>query len=85
MQFLDKKRTLDDIKIDVNYFKTDVRTKIRKVRYDLLKKHFSSLKVVYISFVESMYEFFYTRSNNYRMQDPLFLLGILIQKNSSLI
>lgn len=35
-QFLDKKKQLDDIKIDVNYFKTDVRDKLREVRYGLL-------------------------------------------------
>jgi len=32
-----------------------------------------------------MYEYFNKQSNNYRSQDPLFILGIVIQKNQSLV
>ena len=82
---MDKNKRLDSIKVDPDYFKVDVRTKLKQVRYDLMRQCFSGFKMYYISFVEAMYEFFQTNSNNHRIQDPLFLLGIVIQKNQNLV
>lgn len=51
----------------------------------MMTRYLTPFKVFYISIIERMYEYFNKQSNNYRSQDPLFILGIVIQKNQSLV
>lgn len=84
-QFLDKKKSAKYYKINTDYYKTDVRNDLKNIRMNLLKKYFGKMQILKIKFFEWFYEALETSSNSYRTQDPLYLLGIVIQKNSSLM
>lgn len=56
--FLDKTKKIQDLDLDTNYFKTDVRKHIKRVKYELLSKNFSRIRVIYMRIVEWMYENF---------------------------
>ena len=84
-QFFDEDTNLKDIKVDTGYFKTDIRKKIRQIKYDLMEKYYGKARVSKMKFIESIYCFLNQNSNVYRGQDALYLIGVIMKKNRSLI
>ena len=73
-RFLNSQKGLKDMKVDTEYYKTDIRDNLIKVRYDYLSKYYSPLKLTVIRLLERFYKFLTKHSNTPYHQHNIGLL-----------
>lgn len=78
---LNSNKQLNQSNFSHNYFNTDIKEKIKSIRYDFLSNYYGAFSLYIIRRIESIYEYLYSKGNRYRSMEPLILLTMIFRIN----